>query len=71
MAKVRVLGTPFSDGRVQPTGLVDGQPWAEIGEEMELDDGTAESLAEAGTVELVDGRKVEKRPARSTKTETR
>lgn len=69
--RVRVLGTPFSDGRVQPTGLVNGKLWPNIGEEMDLDEAAAQHLVEAGVVEIVEGRKVEKRPAAGGKTESR
>lgn len=73
MAKVRVLGTPLGDEgtRVQPTGTIDGQNWPDIGEEFDVSDATAAALVESDIVELVDGKKVEKRPASTRKTETR
>ena len=53
--KVRVL--------IQPTGLINGQPWAEAGEEMDLDDGAAELMIEAGWLERSKPKPVtEKRP---------
>lgn len=50
--KVRVVN--------QPTGLLNGQPWPEAGETVDLPDVVAESMAAAGTVEVV---KAEKKPA--------
>jgi hypothetical protein len=44
---------------VQPTGLINGEPWAPVGEEMDIPQAVAESMAEVGHVEIV----VEKRPA--------
>lgn len=42
-----------------PTGLLNGRPWPEAGEEMDLPQAVAEAMAEAGHVKVV----VEKRPA--------
>lgn len=44
----------------QPSGLINTQPWPEVGETVELPDTVAEDMAEAGWVEVL---KVEKRPA--------
>lgn len=52
MAKVKVVK--------RPSGLINTQPWPEVGEEIELPDTVAKDMAEAGWVEAV---KVEKRPA--------
>lgn len=56
MAKVKI--------KVQPTGLLNGQYWPEVGETVDLPDAVAEAMAEAGHVEPVKAAdKVEKRPA--------
>lgn len=52
MAKVKIVK--------QPSGLINTQPWPEVGETVELPDTVAEDMAEAGWVEVL---KVEKRPA--------
>lgn len=44
----------------QPSGLINTQPWPEVGEEIELPDAVADDMAKAGWVEAL---KVEKRPA--------
>ena len=52
MAKVKIVK--------QPSGLLNTQPWPEVGETVELPDVVAEDMAKAGWVEVL---KVEKRPA--------
>lgn len=52
---------------VQPSGLINGQPWPEVGEEIDLPKAAIDSMAEAGWVEAV----VEKRPAPKGKEEKR
>jgi hypothetical protein len=50
----------------QPSGLLNGVPWPEVGEEIDLPDAVAVSMAEAGDVEVVAEKasdKAEKRPA--------
>ena len=37
----------------QPSGLIDGKEWPAAGEEMDLPKAVAESMAEAGHVEVV------------------
>jgi len=71
--KVRVVA--------QPTGLLNGQPWPEVGEEVELDDAVAEGMVKAGGVEVVKDKpkkadhkpveKVEKATASKVNVETR
>ena len=70
MAKVEVV--------TQPSGLLNGRPWPEVGESLELPDVVAESMVEAGWVKDVKpaaktaaADKVEKRPAAKADTETR
>lgn len=56
----------------QPSGLLNGQPWPEAGETIDLPDATAEGMAAVGHVEIVkSAAKVEKRPAPSAKVEKR
>ena len=52
--------------KVQPSGLINGVPWPDVGEDVELPDSVAEDMAEAGWVEQVKAAgkgKTEKRPA--------
>lgn len=51
----------------QPSGLINGQPWPEVGEEVDLPESVVESMTEAGYFEPV----VEKRPAPKGKEEKR
>lgn len=44
----------------RPSGLLNTQPWPEVGETVDLPDVVAQDMAEAGWVEAL---KVEKRPA--------
>ena len=50
-----------------PTGLINGKSWPDVGEEIDLPQVVAESMAETGQVEIV----VEKRPASKARVETR
>ena len=67
MAKVQVV--------IQPSGLLNGSPWPEPGETVDLPDDVAEVMAKAGNVKAVAKKvaaeKVETRPAPSTGVETR
>jgi hypothetical protein len=67
MAKVQVV--------IQPTGLLNGSPWPEPGETVDLPDDVAEEMTKAGHVKAVAKKaaaeKVEKRPAPSAGVETR
>jgi hypothetical protein len=57
---------------VQPSGLINGQVWPEAGETIELEEGAAVSMAEAGILEPVkEEPKTEKRPASTAKVEKR
>ena len=50
--------------KVQPSGLLNTQPWPEVGETVDLPDEIAEDMAKAGHVEIVKAeKKTEKRPA--------
>jgi hypothetical protein len=51
--------------KVQPSGLINGVPWPDVGEEVELPDSVAEDMAASGWVEHVKAGKgkAEKRPA--------
>lgn len=57
--------------KVQPSGLLNTQPWPEVGETVDLPDAVAEAMIGAGAVEAVKPEKkaaakpakVEKRPA--------
>lgn len=51
---------------VQPTGLINGEPWPAAGEEVDVPEAVAEAMAGAGHVEVV-----EKRPASKRNVETR
>ena len=54
--RVRVL--------VQPTGLINGQPWPEPGGELDLEDVHAQPMIEAGWLARAsDKPKTEKRPS--------
>lgn len=64
MARVKIL--------VRPSGYLNIQEWPEVGEELELPDAVAETMAGAGHVEILPAaRKVEKRPASTAKVEKR
>lgn len=69
MTRVRV--------KVQPSGCLNGRLWPEEGEELDLPDDVAKTMADAGHVELVkanqksDKAKTEKRPAPARNVETR
>jgi len=67
VAKVQVV--------IQPSGLLNGSPWPEPGETVDLPDDVAEVMAKAGNVKAVAKKvaaeKVETRPAPSTGVETR
>lgn len=48
----------------QPSGLINGLPWPEPGEELELDDQVGQDMADAGWLEAAKAeKKTEKRPA--------
>jgi hypothetical protein len=58
--------------KVQPSGLINGSLWPEVGEVLELSDAVAEDMETAGWVEVVKGApKTEKRPAATKNVETR
>lgn len=60
MARVKIL--------IQPSGCLNGYPWPEAGEEIDLPDDVAEAMAAAGHVERVKGepkKKVETRPSKA------
>lgn len=59
--------------KVQPSGLLNSEPWPEVGETIDLPDAVAETMAGAGAVEIVKAapKKVEKRPAPKADVETR
>ena len=64
--KVRVVNPP--------TGLLNDEPWPAAGEEIDLPDAVAETMAAAGDVEVVKAKpakKAEKRPAAKANVETR
>lgn len=66
MAKARIT--------VRPTGCLNGRPWPEVGEVVDLPDAVAEGMAKAGHVEVVKAAakpKAEKRPAPRKGAETR
>jgi hypothetical protein len=67
VAKVQVV--------IQPSGLLNGSPWPEPGETVDLPDDVAEAMTKAGNVKAVAKKaaveKVEKRPAPSAGVETR
>lgn len=54
---------------VQPSGLINGHPWPEVGETVELDKSAADAMVEAGHLEPVKApvkaaeKKAETRPA--------
>jgi hypothetical protein len=55
---------------VQPSGLINGVPWPEVGETVELDEALAEAMVGAGHLEAAKDepkkgaeKKVETRPA--------
>jgi hypothetical protein len=54
---------------VQPSGLINGVPWPEVGETVELDEAVADAMVGAGHLEAVKAEpkktaeKVETRPA--------
>lgn len=58
----------------RPTGLLNGLPWPEVGELIDLPSAVAEAMESAGHVERVgksSSDKVEKRPAATRKAEKR
>jgi hypothetical protein len=66
--------------KVQPLGLLNGNPWPEVGETIELPDAVAKGMVAAGHLEDVKPAKkaaaksedrVEKRPASKANVETR
>jgi hypothetical protein len=69
--KVRVINPP--------SGLLNSRPWPAAGEEIDLPDAVAETMAGAGDVEIVKAKPAakkatkaaEKRPASKADTETR
>jgi hypothetical protein len=46
---------------VQPTGLINGQPWAPVGEEMDLPEAVVEAMKDAGYLEVVETRPAAKK----------
>lgn len=58
---------------VQPSGLVNGYPWPEAGQDVELDEAAAQSMVDAGQIAAVGAgeRDVETRPAATTGEEQR
>ena len=67
MAKVEIV--------LQPSGLLNGVPWPEPGETVDLPDDVAEAMTKAGHVKPAGKKaaaeKVEKRPAPSADVESR
>lgn len=61
--KVRVVN--------QPTGLLNGAPWPEAGEEMDLPETVAEGMAASGYVEVVKAKPAKKAAAKSDESEKR
>jgi hypothetical protein len=68
--------------KVQPSGLLNAEPWPEVGETIDLPDAVAEEMIAAGALEAVKDKpakkaaakpedKVEKRPASTKGVETR
>lgn len=56
----------------QPTGLLNGKPWPEVGEVVEVHDVAGADLCASGAAEPVaETAKVEKRPATGASVETR
>ena len=62
----------------RPTGLLNGVEWPNVGETVDLPDGVAKEMADAGQVEVVAAKKAaakpdkaEKRPAAKADVETR
>jgi hypothetical protein len=57
--------------KTQPSGLFNGQPWPEVGEEIDVPDVVGADLCDSGVATPVaEKAKAEKRPA-ATKAETR
>ena len=59
--------------KVQPTGLLNGAPWPEVGETLDAPAVVADDLIASGVAEAVKepAAKVEKRPASKAGAETR
>ena len=51
---------------VQPTGLLNGRDWPEVGETLEVPDHVGADMCDAGIGEPVVEDKAEKRPAKRT-----
>jgi hypothetical protein len=61
--------------KVQPSGLINGQAWPEVGEPIELSEEAAAGMVDSGVLEKPAAKKsaakVEKRPASKANVETR
>jgi hypothetical protein len=51
----------------RPSGILNGQPWPEVGEEIDLPDVVAEGMADAGAVEIVKAKPAKKAAAKPEK----
>ena len=62
---------------VRPSGCINGEPWPEVGEDIDLPDAIAKDMIDAGAVKAVKpaakkaADKVEKRPAATKRVEKR
>jgi hypothetical protein len=54
----------------RPSGILNGQPWPEVGEEIDLPDIVAEGMADAGAVEIVKAKPAKKAAAKKAETAT-